>query len=177
MADGETKAIDGVVLDRHEVLKDKLIENGGKSVSKAMIEAGFSPAYASNPQKLKATKKWQKILKKYLPDDKLAKKHDQLLNSSKLDHFVFPATTPDSDIADVFEGVPGAKLITIKTNAQWKRAYFTIPHNEIQMEALKEAYRIKGKTRSDGAGIGLDPGEEVREVIFRVRKLFPESTT
>ena len=59
-----------------------LVENGG-NVSKAMREAGYSKATAKNPKKLTERKDWQQLLEEYLPDDLLAKKHNELLEKKE----------------------------------------------------------------------------------------------
>lgn len=60
----------------------KTLENGGV-VSSAMLEADYSPAMAKNPQKLTESLGWQELMKIYLPDDKLARKHEQLLEDDE----------------------------------------------------------------------------------------------
>jgi GTP-binding protein EngB required for normal cell division len=64
----------------HQRLEREIAANTGKSLSQAMTDAGYSPGYAKNPQDLKKTKKWQKLIKKYLPENTLVQKHKQLLN-------------------------------------------------------------------------------------------------
>lgn len=51
---------------------EKLAVNGG-SMKSAMLEAGYSEEYASNPQKLIKTKTWEELLDEYLPDELLTK--------------------------------------------------------------------------------------------------------
>jgi hypothetical protein len=46
------------------------VENGG-NISRAMIDAGYSPATAKNPSKLTQSKAWQELMEAYLPDDTL----------------------------------------------------------------------------------------------------------
>lgn len=46
------------------------VENGG-NVSKAMRDAGYSPATAKNPDKLTGTSTWAELMEAYLPDDML----------------------------------------------------------------------------------------------------------
>jgi hypothetical protein len=46
------------------------VENGG-NISRAMREAGYSPATAKNPDKLTKSLAWQDLLEHYLPDDML----------------------------------------------------------------------------------------------------------
>lgn len=61
----------------------KIVENRGKSVSSAMREVGYSPATAKNPKNLTKSKTWQQLMDEYLPDDLLAKKHQELINAKK----------------------------------------------------------------------------------------------
>ena len=44
------------------------VENGG-IISRAMREAGYSPATAKNPEKLTKSKTWEKLLDEYAPAD------------------------------------------------------------------------------------------------------------
>lgn len=68
---------------------DILVENGG-NVSQAMIAAGYSPATAHTPQKLTESKAFKEIFSDYITDADLAEKHRELLNSTKIEHMVFP---------------------------------------------------------------------------------------
>ena len=67
----------------------KVIENRG-NVSRAMIEVGYSPKTAKNPRNLTNSKAWAELMKEHLADLDLAKKHEALLNSHKIEHMVFP---------------------------------------------------------------------------------------
>lgn len=60
----------------------KTLENGGV-VSTAMIDAEYSRAMAKNPQKLTESKGWKELMDKHLPDDRLAQKHEQLLEDEE----------------------------------------------------------------------------------------------
>lgn len=62
---------------------EKVVENNG-NVSRAMIEAGYSKAAAKNPKNLTESKAWAELMEKYLPDDMLAKRHMQFLNTEKI---------------------------------------------------------------------------------------------
>jgi hypothetical protein len=57
---------------RQKKVIEKMIGNGG-NMAKSMKEAGYSEAYADNPQKIKSTKTWEALLEEYLPDDLLTK--------------------------------------------------------------------------------------------------------
>lgn len=56
-----------------------LVENGGKSVSKAMLRAGYSKQTAKNPSKLTNSVSWKELVDEYLPDKYLLTKHNKLL--------------------------------------------------------------------------------------------------
>lgn len=62
---------------------NKLLENTGISISKAMREAGYGEGYAKNPQDLTRSKTWQDLLDEYLPDDLIAEKHKALLEKKE----------------------------------------------------------------------------------------------
>lgn len=47
---------------------DNMVENGG-NVSKAMRDAGYSPATAKTPEKLTSSQAFADLLEAYLPDD------------------------------------------------------------------------------------------------------------
>lgn len=59
-------------------------ENGG-IVSTAMIEAGYSPKTAKNPDKLTESDGFRELTKKFLPDDLLMKVHMQGLQATRSD--------------------------------------------------------------------------------------------
>lgn len=59
------------------------MENRGTSLSKAMKDAGYSDAYAKNPQQLENTKTWDDLLDKYLPDETLTQKIQEGIDASR----------------------------------------------------------------------------------------------
>lgn len=56
--------------DKQKEALDNLVKNGG-NVSRAMIDAGYSPNTAKTPKKLTDSKAYQELLDAYLPDDLL----------------------------------------------------------------------------------------------------------
>jgi len=69
---------------RQKVLAKLLAENGGKiPLGKLMLQAGYAKAYSESPDKLKKTETWKDLMEKYLPDDLLSKKHQELLNKQE----------------------------------------------------------------------------------------------
>ena len=59
-----------------------IVENGG-NVSRAMLDAGYSPATAKTPQKLTESKSWEQLLEEYLPDDVLTQKIQEGIDASR----------------------------------------------------------------------------------------------
>jgi len=55
----------------------------GSTISKSMVKAGYSETTASTTGKLTNTKGWKELMDKYLPDDKLAKVHNDGLKAMK----------------------------------------------------------------------------------------------
>lgn len=68
---------------RQEKAMIKLVENGGKSVSKAMRDAGYSAKTAHNPEKLTKSKSWKQLVDQYLPNDMLLEKVHELIGAKK----------------------------------------------------------------------------------------------
>jgi len=58
-------------------------DNGGMSRTEAMIQKNYSPSYADGG-KIADTDSWQELMKTYLPDDLLAKRHKELLNKREV---------------------------------------------------------------------------------------------
>lgn len=79
-------------------------ENGG-NISAAMREAGYAPSSAATPSKLTDTSSWPELVEQYLPEASLLKHHEGLLNSSRLDHMIFPLGPKDEDDINFSGGV------------------------------------------------------------------------
>lgn len=58
-------------------------ENGGV-ISAAMVDVGYSENTAKTPQKLTESDGWKELMQKYLPDDLLAQRHQELLNKREV---------------------------------------------------------------------------------------------
>jgi hypothetical protein len=145
----------------------KVAENGG-NVSRAMLDAGYSPATAKTPQKLTESKGWEGFMKQYLGDEQLASKHKQLLNSHRLDHMTFPLGPKEegSELEDEDEEERKAgywaentsltddqiKQMLAEVNCtvrrivhgqQARHVYFWSPDNRARKDALEMAYKLK----------------------------------
>ena len=75
-----------MTIKQKTVAKD-ILENTGKPVSQAMLDAGYAPSTAKNPDELTDSKGWQELMNKHLPDDKLLTKHEEALEATKWNDF------------------------------------------------------------------------------------------
>lgn len=69
---------------KQELAVAEIIENRGIPVGEAMVKAGYSQNSAINPKNLTDSDGYKELMKKYLPDDLLAKKHLELLNKQEV---------------------------------------------------------------------------------------------
>lgn len=92
-----------------------------------------------------------KAIEDALPEDKLANKHDELLNSMSLEKVYFDEEDDDELIREVVKQMPGYTLLHIvaKCNKDGtvisKYAYVSAPNALVQDKALDKAYKILGK--------------------------------
>lgn len=91
--------------ERQKKAAVKVVENGG-NVSKAMRESGYTDATSKTPQKLTESKAWRELMKEHLPDANLAKKHAEMLNSTRIDHMVFPLGPKGEDEPNLSGAAP-----------------------------------------------------------------------
>lgn len=66
---------------RQKQLVRHISANLGQSLGKAMREVGYSKEYANNSQQLTRSQSWQKLMEKFLPDQKLLQVHKELLDN------------------------------------------------------------------------------------------------
>lgn len=139
----------------------KMMENGGIA-SRAMKDAGFSDEYSKNPQKLMQSQGFIKILEDAgMTDEKLAEKHNALLESAKIEKINFLAIAeeytdknkkrlkrykhiPDDVIVALIESVPGHKFLYIQKTRFEKIAYYKVPDAVVQSRQIEMGYKIKG---------------------------------
>jgi phage terminase small subunit len=130
--------------DRQERAVQIYVENGGKSASAAMREAGYSEASAKNPQKLTESSAWKELLDKAMPDKKLVSVHKKLLNAHRIDHMVFPLGMQKADIKKLLNSV-GCTPKKIQHGQQAIHVWFWAPDFKARTSAVELAYKIKGK--------------------------------
>ena len=149
----------------------------GATLGKVLLDSGYSKSISQSPNKVTKSKDFQYLLNKYLPEKSLVKKHKELLHAANvIDSFIFPNALEDKEIRAIIESVPGCVFIRTKRNSQNAHAYFYKPDNGTQTKALELAYKVHKKVGGDGSGFGDDGvSEEVREVVFRIRKILPQA--
>lgn len=135
-------------LPRHKVLSKKIVENRGKgkpvSLSKAMKESGYSDAYSSNPQQLKATRSWEILMKEVLNDEFLVDQHMQLFTAKEVQRFIFPTRIKNDVIMSMVKDA-GFDVIVIRPSPLGKMAFYSIPNARAKKDALDFAYKLKSK--------------------------------
>lgn len=157
-----------------------LVENGG-NVSKAMVDAGYSPTTAKTPQKLTESEAWKGMMADYLPDTDIAKVHQQLLGSRRLDHMTFPlglsgdeGEDPENDTDSPLEDLglkertdltdKEIKQLLLEVNCivrrivhgeQARHVYFWSPDNKARQAALDMAYKLKARYPKEGSGVAV----------------------
>jgi hypothetical protein len=68
------------IIPKHRVVLEELEKNGGQ-ITKAMIAASYSEKYAlGNATGLTRSDSWQNLMEEYLPSDKVALRHSELLD-------------------------------------------------------------------------------------------------
>lgn len=82
---------------KQKAVAKNILENPGKSMGEAMLEAGYSPAMAKNPQDLTGSKGWEKLMETLLPDEKLLLRHAEGLDATKIHT---SHTEPDREVPD-----------------------------------------------------------------------------
>ena len=83
-------------LRQKELLK-YMSENVGLSMSQAMKDLGYSENYSNSPDKIKKTKGWKALMRKYLPDSKLVKVANEGLEATMVKTSL---TEPDRTLPD-----------------------------------------------------------------------------
>ncbi len=123
----------------------KMVANGGKrrSLAQAMREAGYSESYARNPQKIKGTKAWQEYLDKYIPDEKIAVVHKELLGAQRISRMEFPVYLTDEEVADIIVS-GGRTVLVLKRSKNSVSVAFSEPDFPARVRAIDLAYKVKG---------------------------------
>lgn len=72
-----------IIRPRHREVLKKMVKNGEITKAEAMREVGYKEGYILDGN-INKTDSWQELMRKYLPDEFLAKKHKELLNKREV---------------------------------------------------------------------------------------------
>lgn len=131
-------------LSRQKKLAEEMIANDGrKPMSEMMARAGYAHGYCRNPQKLKGTENWNELMKIYLPDDLIAKKHEELLNAEILLTRNIYYKLTDDQILEMFNS-RGYQIVDIKRFMNNCVVSYFAPDNTNRKGALELVNKLKG---------------------------------
>jgi uncharacterized protein YdaT len=101
---------------------EKVMENNGFNVGKAMIEEGYSPNSAKNPKQVTETKSWAILSEEYLPDTLIGETHKQAFTANK----VISARTMGNANENTDD-------------------FIDVPDWQTRMKAVELGYKVKGR--------------------------------
>ena len=144
---------------RQRIAFKKLVEirrnNKGRkgiTLGKLLLESGYAPNTAIRPTEVTKGKGWQLLMKKHFPDDKVAQVEEGQLNASRTSHYIFPQKEDNKIIKEIIESFPNCKLIKIRRQLNWKRAYFSSPDNMAIGKSLDRIYKMKKRYPKEDQG-------------------------
>jgi hypothetical protein len=132
---------------RQKIAFKNVVENG-RSVSRAMRDAGYSPKTAVDPSKLTKSKSWKQLMDQYLPESLLAQEHKKLLQHKMLDYFTFPKMMKNDEIKANVES-NGLKLISIRESEKGRMAFYSIDDANAKSKGIDMAYKLRGSYASE----------------------------
>ena len=113
-----------------------------KPLKHAMVDAGYSPAYAHKPQEFRNTEAVKKEYAERFTDEELDKVHHELLMAARIDHMVFPKAVTDEEIKELLATV-GCTVKKIMHSDNANHAWFWSPDNMARDKALDKAYKLR----------------------------------
>ncbi|QQS44392.1 hypothetical protein IPM65_02210 [Candidatus Roizmanbacteria bacterium] len=131
---------------KHKKILQKMMENGGISVSQAMRDVGYSKAYAKNPQKVMKTRSFQALVEKAFPVNIILRLHKELLEKKTIQHIDFPDSLNDSRIKSILKKCNSYELceiVQIKSQ-NIKRAYYLERDTKTAIWAIHTYHKLKG---------------------------------
>ena len=160
------------------VLKElqKQVGKGGKpNLSKAMQAVGYTESYAESGNVLKK-KSWNQLMEQYLPDELLARTHNQLLNSKEIRQLNFNYTISDEEIQELIES-QGNVFISTKRFMTTATVFFSAPNDNIRHKASELGYKVKGKMAPETLNLQDNrleklSTEEVEALIAKKKAMF-----
>ncbi len=125
----------------------------GSTLTKAMKTAGYSTETSKRTNKLTATRGWDELMQTFIPDEELAKKHNEQLNSSKLTKLYFDIDDDNEVIEEVCDKL-GVELLYVKENKDKTGKTANVKSADFFFRdlALDKAYKVKGRYNETEGG-------------------------
>lgn len=150
----------------------EVVENG-VTITEGMRRAGYAPSTVNVPKDLTGTKTWKQLIKKYLNEEELAKKHEELLNQTQFAYFVFPKSLSDEEITEKVSAV-GVEVVVIRESDKGKYAFYKTIDAQARKAALDMAYKLRGSyapEKSVNVNMEVEPTEDVKELTKKLNDL------
>ena len=151
---------------RRQQLAKLLVEHPELSVAEAMRSLGYSESYARSGSQLTQSDSFKQELQKYFPDQLVAQRHVELLNSTRIDHMVFPLAMSDEEITELLQSVnctPKKFMHGETANHVW----FWSPDNKARKDGLDMVYKLKGSyapEKKQNLNVNVELSELLKEL-------------
>lgn len=147
-----------------------MVENGGNKY-KALIDAGYSEAYARNSHKFTSQTSTQDLLDELLPRSLVVDSHKQLLRASKLEYLIFPVDCPESEIDEIVLA-SGCRVQKKRKTKFAIHVWYYAPDNKARKDAIDMAYKLRGEFAPEKFEV-TDPIKQLSdaELIDEVKQL------
>jgi hypothetical protein len=128
---------------RHKIVLKKISENlrKGMTYEQARKEAGYSDSYAHSGH-LSETDSWKELMQQYLSDELVAKVHNGLLKSTRVEHMVFPVAIEDWEIKELLEDV-NCFVRKIMHGETATHVWFWAANDKARKDGVDMAYKLK----------------------------------
>jgi len=121
-----------------------------------MASVGYGKGIQNQPGRITESEGFKALLDHYLPEDKLAQKHVELLNATRMDHMVFPLGPKDED--DI--NFSGARVSNKEDEEDDEREEFKERTTLTDKEIIEMLAEVNCKVRR------IVHGETARHVYF-----------
>lgn len=108
---------------KQKAVMNDLLENTGKPIGQAMLDAGYAPATAKNPLELTESEGWKALIEQYLPDKDVLQAHKDGLGATKVVSAIVMGKDADSKTSD----------------------FIDVPDHPTRLKAVELAYKVKSK--------------------------------
>lgn len=118
----------------------------GKTIGSLMVEAGYSPISAQKPNQITKSEIFQQLLDRFLPEEKVVKAHDQLIQAGTVQFIELPAEKTDAEIRAELREMGEFKVVTIvrRKGIDIAKVYYIQPDGVTRRGAVDMAYKLRG---------------------------------